>query len=387
MVAGYAAFLQLYTTQPLLPLLKSEFHADEIAVSLTITLASLGVAVGAPIAGTVADRWGRKKVIVWSAVLVALTSLPAAFTTTLPQLLLWRFLQGLCTPGIFSVAVAYVNDEWPRLEAGRAVSYYISGTVFGGFSGRTISGFVAHHLPWRDVFLVIGALNLICAAIVATMLPRDQEFHRTVLPMREWTGAVRAHLANRSLLATFVVGFCVLFSLVGTYTYITFRLAAPPFNYPPAVLGSIFFTYVIGALLTPLAGRGVDRFGHRATLTAGICSGVCGVGITLIPSVWAIAVGLTFCCAGVFAAQASTNSFIGLAATKNRALASGLYAAFYHTGGSVGAAIPGFFYKAGGWPATAAFVAAVQAATVLVALRYWGAPACAIDHAQPSTPV
>ena len=384
MIAGYAAFLQLYTTQPLLPLLKEEFHTDEVAVSLTITLASLGVAFGAPLAGTIADRIGRKKVIVASAFLVAFISIPAAFAHTLGWLNVWRFLQGVCTPGVFSVTVAYVNDEWPRLEVGRGVSYYISGTVLGGFSGRTMSGLVAHYLPWRDVFLVVGALNLICAFAVWRMLPDDQSTIRTSIPWDRWLHAAGSHLRNRSLLSTYVVGFCVLFSLVGTYTYITFRLSEPPFSFPPSVLGAIFFTYVIGALLTPLAGRSVDRYGHRATLTVGIVSGICGVAITLLPWVWTIAIGLTLCCAGVFAAQAATNSFIGVTAKENRALASGLYAAFYHTGGSVGAAVPGYFYQAGGWPACAGFIAAVQTLTICIALRFWSGGREPEEHAQLS---
>ena len=73
-LAGYCAFLQLYATQPLLPMLTGVFHAGKVAVSLTVTMASLGVAIAAPFAGILADRIGRRKVIVWSAFLLALTA-------------------------------------------------------------------------------------------------------------------------------------------------------------------------------------------------------------------------------------------------------------------------------------------------------------------------
>ena len=112
------------------------FTRAAVAVSLTVTMASLGVAIAAPFAGILADRIGRRKVIVWSAFLLALSALATASATTLPQLIAWRFLQGVFTPGVFAVTVAYINDEWRDAGAGRAIAAYISGTVSGGFSSR-----------------------------------------------------------------------------------------------------------------------------------------------------------------------------------------------------------------------------------------------------------
>jgi len=61
-VAGFCAFLQMYSTQPLLPMLTGIFHTTKIAVSMTVTVAGLGVAVAAPIAGILADRTGAQLV-------------------------------------------------------------------------------------------------------------------------------------------------------------------------------------------------------------------------------------------------------------------------------------------------------------------------------------
>jgi MFS transporter, YNFM family, putative membrane transport protein len=371
-LAGYCAFLQLYATQPLLPMLRGVFHAGEVAVSLTVTVASLGVAISAPFAGMLADRIGRRPVIVWSAFLLALTALATASATTLPQLLWWRFLQGVFTPGVFAVTVAYINDEWRASGAGRVVASYISGTVLGGFSSRILSGAVAAHAPWQKVFLVLGGLNLLLAAVIALWLPPERPEHREAEQGRlSKRSATAAHLANRELLATFLVGFCVLFSLVGVFTYITFHLAAAPYSLRPGALGSIFFVYLAGAVVTPLAGRAIDRFGHRRTLAAAIAVSIAGVALTLGSPLWMVVAGLAVCCTGVFSAQASASAFVGTAAQQNRGLAIGLYSSFYYLGGSAGASAPGLFYSWRGWPACAAFIAAVQALTILIALLFW----------------
>lgn len=373
-VAGYCAFLQIYATQPLLPMLTQVFHAGREAVSLTVTMASLGVAISAPLAGILADRIGRRKVIVWSAFLLALTSIATASAANLTQLIAWRFLQGVFTPGVFAVTVAYINDEWRDAGAGRVVASYISGTVSGGFSSRIISGLVASHWPWPRVFLVLGGLNLILAVVIALWLPEERRREPAGHGFR-WN-AVEAHLKNGPLLAAFSVGFCVLFSLVGLFTYVTFHLAAAPYSLSPGALGSIFFAYLAGVVVTPLAGRSIDRFGHRRVLAFAVAVSITGVALSLAAPLWMIAAGLAVACTGVFSAQASASAFIGVAAEQNRGLAVGLYATFYYLGGSAGAAAPEPFYSWGGWPACAGFIAAVQAFTILIALRWW----------RPSTP-
>jgi MFS family permease len=370
-VAGYCAFLQLYSTQPLLPRLTQIFHAGTVEVSLTITMAALGVALSAPFAGLLADRLGRKRVIVWSAFLLAACSLLAATSPNLETLIFWRFCQGVFTPGVFSVTVAYINDEWSPAELGRALSAYVSGTVMGGFSCRFIAGLVASHFEWRWVFVVLGTLNLAGAVAVALLLqPESHTLHLTA-PRGSFLAAVREHLHNPLLRAAFAVGFCVLFSLIAIFTYITFYLAAPPFHLEPAALGSIFFVYLIGAAVNPIAGRAIDRFGHRKVLACSIGAGVAGVALTLIPNLVAVAAGLTICSTGTFAAQTAGSGFIGLAADRYRALAVGMYATFYYIGGSLGAAVPGYFWNLGGWPACAAFIVSVQILTVVLALRFW----------------
>lgn len=372
-LAGYCAFLQLYATQPLLPMLTGVFRASRDAVNLTVSMASLGVAVSAPFCGVLADEIGRRTVIVWSAFLLAVSGLAAAAAKTLAMLIVFRFLQGVFTPGVFAVTVAYINDEWRDSGAGRAVAAYVSGTVSGGFSGRILSGLVAARGSWPPVFVALGGLTLVLAFVIAAWLPADRSRERwseSAEGGRGWN-AVAAHLRNGPLTATFAVGFCVLFSLVAIFTYITFHLAAPPYSLLPAALGLIFFAYLGGVVITPLAGRAIERFGHRKVLASAIAVSIVGVVLTLGGSLWMIAIGLAVCCSGIFSAQSSASAFIGEAAEQNRGLAVGLYATFYYLGGSAGAAAPGPFYSWGGWPACAGFIAAVQAFTILIALFWW----------------
>ena len=124
-------------------MLAAVFHASNVMISLMITASTIGVALAAPVIGQIADRIGRKRIIVLSAFTLGAATLLIATSTTLGILLFWRFMQGVATPGVFSVTTAYVHDEWPPQRAASAISAYVSGTIIGGFSGRVIAGFIA----------------------------------------------------------------------------------------------------------------------------------------------------------------------------------------------------------------------------------------------------
>jgi len=371
--AGFCAFLTLFAPQPLLPLLAAQFHASAAAVSLVVTASTVAVALAAPVAGLIGDRLGRKRVIVPAAFLLAVPTALAATSQNLGQLIFWRFWQGIFTPGIFVITIAYVNEEW-EAGAGAAVAAYVTGTVVGGFCGRMVAGVVAAHASWRWAFLVLALLNALGGAAIWAWLPAGRRFVRS----RGGSSSLRAmaqHLRNPRLLATYAVAFCVMFTLLATFTYINFYLAAPPFRLSTQALALLFVVYLVGAVITPVAGRSIDRLGHRAALLLAFLGGILGIGLTLSHSLPIVMVGLALTCSGVFVANSAGSSFVGQVAREARAAAVGLYVTFYYTGGSFGSAAPGPFWNRGGWPACVGLIAAVQALTIVLALCFWKAPA------------
>ena len=370
-LAGFAAFLDLYATQPLLPLLARTFQASTFAVSLTVTAPTVAVALAAPTVGRLADRFGLRRVILGSACALTITTALAATSTTLVQLIGWRFVQGLVTPGIFASAIAYIHEEWPAARIGRGTSAYVSGTVLGGFTGRAVAGLVAADVTWPAAFVALAALNAAVAGALLAWLPRERSRSAAGgARLGQWPSIV-GHLHNRQLVATYAIGFCVLFTQVAMFTYVTFHLAAPPYRLSTAALGWLFAVYLVGAVATPLAGRWIDVYGHRIGLAAAMGIGGVGALLTLAPWLPAIIAGLALSATGVFIAQATTSGYIGAVTTTDRGLAVGLYSTCYYTGGSVGAALPAAVWHLGGWPACVALVIGVQSLGVAVALTQW----------------
>lgn len=369
-VTGYATFVNLYVTQPLLPQFREIFHASELMVSLTVSAPVLAVALAAPLVGLLADALGRKRVIVAAMLGLFLPTLLAATATDLHQLIFWRFLQGLFIPGIIAVAMAYISEESPRGTVGSTMATYITGTVVGGFSGRFIAGLCATHYDWRVAFTVIGAITLAGSLATWWLLPRSMKFVRQVGTTAS-LASLRLHLKNPQLLATYAIGFNVLFCQVGSFTYVNFYLADKPFLLGPAALGTIFTVYLVGAVITPVSGVILDRIGYRRTLRIAVGMIIAGMLLTLIRSLPVIIAGLTLASTGVFACQASASSYVGKAAGKARSSAAGLYVAFYYLGGCFGSILPGFFWSEAGWVGCVAFILCMQAVILVLAGISW----------------
>jgi YNFM family putative membrane transporter len=367
---GGTAFLDMYATQPLLPEFRTLFHASEAAVGATISALIFACALAAPFIGPLADRIGRKRIIVTSIVVLGLVTFGAATATTLPTLVAWRFAQGLLMPGVFAVTLAYIAEEFPVAVAGQAVGAYIGGNVFGGFLGRYLTAVITPHANWQTAFVVLGSLNLVGALVVFIGLPRATNF-RPSASLRESLAAIGGFFRRPEMAATYFVGGAILFTLTATFTYATFYLAGDPFDLSTAALGNVFFVYLAGVVAAPISGRLIDRYGNRFTLTIAMAASACGIVLSLVHVLWLIVLGLALTSTGVFVAQAASQGYVGRIAGAQRSTAASLYIMLYYAGGGLGAIVPAFTWTRGGWPATVALIVAVQAVAVILTRVFW----------------
>lgn len=363
---GVFAFLQVYSVQAILPILMQEFAATPAEIGITVGATVLAVAIVSPFMGLLSDAIGRKNVIVASLLFLALPTAMLGFSHSLAQMNVWRFLQGISVPGITVVLIAYIGEEFTGRNMTRLMSLYVSGTVLGGFSGRFIMGHLTEYMTWQHAYMVMATLMLAGVAMAVTQLPASQNFvaNRHLKPALQ---GLWSHLHNRYVLSAMLLGSCVLFSLVGCFTFINLHLAATPYQLNSAGLANIYLVYLLGMVITPLSTQILNRLGAKKTVLCAVALSIVGVLATLVTPLWGIVLALTVMSSGVFITQTATISYIAKNVTQNRSLASGLYYMGYYTGGTIGAAVCGLAYAQGAWPATVATLLAVQVFALLVA--------------------
>jgi YNFM family putative membrane transporter len=369
-LAGYCTFINLYSPQAILPLLSTEFGAGAAEISTIMTASTLAVALTAPFTGTAADVLGRKRVIVTAMLLLGLPTLMCALAPNLHALVFWRFVQGLVMPPVFAVTIAYIGDEWEPHEATAAAGVYTSGASIGGFSGRFITGILADVVGWRYALGCIALITLAGGVAVLFLLPRERKFVRSEGLIASGKLMLQ-HFRNKQLLATYAIGFGVLFCFITTFTYINFRLAAPPYNLSATWLGAIFIVYLVGSGLAPMAGWAVSRVGRRRFMIPVIGLWIAGVLLTLAEPLWLIVLGLTVCASSGLICQTISTGYVTITAKAGRSSAVGLYVTSFYVGGAFGATLGGIAWVMGGWPACVAMIVAIQLCMAAIVYFLW----------------
>jgi predicted MFS family arabinose efflux permease len=372
-LAGFCSFINLYMPQALLPLLAREFGVGAVEISSIITASTLAIALTAPFTGVLADVLGRKRVITAAMIMLIAPTVLVALSASVPELIVWRFVQGLLLPPIFAVIVAYIGDEWPVAEVPGIAGLYVAGASFGGFTGRFVPGVLADLIGWREAFLIVAAMTLTSAAATAWLLPRERKFVRSDGLWASLKQMLR-HLGNGQLVAIYAVGFGVLFNFIAVFTYVNFHLAAPPYNFSASLLGAIFITYLVGTVASPMAGRAIGRLGRRTFMLGTLAVWICGAALMLASPLPAIIAGLTLCAACGMLCQAISTGAVAATAKEGRSSAVGLYVTSFYMGGAVGAALPGLAWQRGGWPAVVALVMAMLVVMGLIVALAWQRP-------------
>jgi predicted MFS family arabinose efflux permease len=368
---GFCAFVNLYSVQALLPALAKDFGVGAGEISWLMTAGTAAIALTAPFTGVVADVIGRKRLIAAAMFAIVVPTLLMTLVQSVPAFAFWRFVQGLLLPPIFTVAVAYIGDEWPAADVPRVAGIYISGSSLGGFSGRFIPGVLTDLVGWRLAFAVVALLTLAAAIIVAFTLPRERRFVRSG-GLTASLAQMLHHLREPQLLATYAIGFGVLFNFIATFTYVSFHLAAPPYGFSPTLLGALFFTYLVSSPIVPWVGRAIVLFGRRPFVFGVIALWMVGVLLLLAPPVAAIMAGLTLCAVCGMICQAVSTGYVATTAKEGRSSAVGLYATSYYVGGSAGALLTGLAWTYAGWNGCVAVILAMQVIIAGLVAVMWG---------------
>lgn len=372
-VIGFFAFLNVYSMQAVLPLVMQDFGATPVQAGATVGATVLAIALVSPFMGMLSDALGRKRIL--CSALFALT-IPTALiplAQSLHTIVLLRFAQGLAVPGIVVVLIAYLSEEFKTVGVARMTSTYVGGTIMGGFCGRFITGHAGHVLGWRGSFVLLALLNILGASWVLWALPGSRHF----VPNRNVRGALRTlgrHLRNRRFVAICALGFCVLFSLVGSFTYVNLYLAQAPFNLSTAGLANVFGVYLLGVVATPMAGRFIVRYGFLRSVLVTLTLSACGLTLTLLPAIAAVIAGLAISSCGVFICQSATISHIADTVTEGRSLATGLYYLSYYAGGAAGTWVAGVAYEGWNWSGAVLAIIVFQGMAGLIAMLFLRRP-------------
>lgn len=247
--------------------LAKEWKLGPEQIGLLTSINSLGMAAGAAAAGILADRFGRKPVLLWTLLIFSVASGLSAFAAGFAILCVLRFVAGFGLGGELPVASTLVSESMPAAERGRAVVLLESFWAVGWIVSALIAFFIIPDYGWRIAF-AIGAVPALYALYLRRAIddsPRFAEIKKAPVSLRNRVIAVWSAEYRRSTIMLWILWFTVVFSYYGMFLWLPTVMVLKGFSLVRS------FEYVLIMTLAQLPGYFtaaylIEKFGRKFVL-------------------------------------------------------------------------------------------------------------------------
>ncbi len=251
---------------PVLPLIAKEMQVPQESVSLILTAFTLPGIFLAPVAGVLADRYGRKKVLIPALLVFGLAGAACSLADNLHTLIALRFLQGMGAAPLGVLYTTLIGDLYSGSDRIRIMGY-TAGVLGMGTAAFPALGGLLGELGWHCPFVLPALALPLCYAVLRHLhLPE----HHTSQGFREYARATFGIISSTQAKSIFLVTlftFCILYGPMITFFPM---LADSRFSMPPSAIGGL---YASSSLATALASSQLGKlnawFSERTLLCFG----------------------------------------------------------------------------------------------------------------------
>lgn len=265
--------------------LRQTFALDPKMMGWVFSAGIIGLLPGAFFGGWIADRIGRKKILVSAVLLFGVFSLSTAYVDSYSSLLLVRFMTGLGLGAALPNLIALCAEAVGERHRSTAISVMYSGVPLGGALAAVVAMFSSEH--WQTTFIIGGLAPLLVVPLMALLLPESTAFrqqHEAAGSARASTG--QALFGEGRALTTLALWLSYFFTLTVMYMLLNWLpslLLEQGFSKPQAGIVQMLFN-IGGALGSLLGGLLLDRCNPIKVVLvvyAGLLAALTGVGLSV----------------------------------------------------------------------------------------------------------
>ena len=280
---------------PALPTLQRELGASLSATQLTLSALIICFGLGQLVCGPLADRFGRRPVLLTGLGLYTIASVLGAIAQSIEALIVWRALQGAAMAAAVTCGRSVVRDLFQPYEGARVMSRALGGLGLIAMLAPMLGGLLVQTLSWHAALLMTalfgaGALAFIALKFTETLRLPDPQATRPTRVLHNWAG-VLGHPSFRAWTALLCCSWGGVFFLLAGSSFVFINVLGTTRIQFGVILASCSMAYVFG---TMLCRRLLLRHGLRGAVKRGaVLSLTGGVGMALlslagVQSVWAI---------------------------------------------------------------------------------------------------
>jgi SHS family lactate transporter-like MFS transporter len=288
----------------LVDVLAANFHVEKSAIVWTITITLIMRPVGAMVLGSLADRFGRRRPLVWCVVYFSIITALTPFAPNYAVFVLLRGLYGIGMGGYWGIGASLVMESSPKRWRG-----LFSGIMQGGYSLGYLLAAVAirtiePHFGWRAIFLS-GLVIAVAIAVMTLMTAESDAWQKNRLA--SFSEIVTTLVAHKGTFAYLVLLMTVMTCLSHGTQDLYPDFLKSVHHFPNVLVSNLAILYNVGAILGALViGHYSDRFGRRACILFAL-----GISLLSIPA-WAFGSSMMMLAIGSFVMQFGVQGAFGV---------------------------------------------------------------------------
>ncbi|MCF4967977.1 MFS transporter [Nostoc sp. CMAA1605] len=285
------AVIGVSSITPAFPQLAKSLEVDPKNLGLLITVFTLPTVILSPVLGVLADRLGRKKIIVPSLFLFGIAGTACGFVRNFDLLLGLRFLEGIGAASLLSLSITLIGDLYIGARRTEAMGYNASISSIGTASYPTIGGALAT-LGWYYPFM-LPILAIPIGLLVLLFL--DNPEPKGDRNLREYIKNAAKVLRNRRLFGLFIASAANFVLLYGAYITYLPQLISDVFKAPPATIGILLSSVSVAITITSAQlGKLSKKYSPTTLIRASFI--LYAVALSLVPfmpSIWFLLIPTT----------------------------------------------------------------------------------------------
>ncbi|WP_373526904.1 MFS transporter [Nostoc sp.] len=362
------AVIGVSSVTPAFPQLAKDLNINPKNLGLLITVFTLPSLILGPIIGVLADRWGRKRIIVPSLFLFGIAGTACAFARNFDLLLWLRLLQGIGAASLLSLGITLIGDLYTGDRRTTAMGYNASISSIGTATYPLIGGALAT-MGWYYPFaLSILAIPLGLLVLFVLKNPEPQGDRN----LKQYLSNAVKVLKNRQLFGLFIASAANFVFLYGAYVTYLPQLISDTFKAPPTIIGLLLSSVSVAITITSSQlGRLARRFPAKTLISASyIFYGLAMLIVPFVQNLWLLLIPSTIFGIGLGIGFPSIQTLLAdLAPREYLATIISVNGTFFGLGQTLGPLLMGYAFGFGGINSVF-YVAAGFAIIVFFVFRY-----------------
>ena len=238
---------------PIIPKISSEFNVKVGLIELSLTAIFIGNGLGQIIYGTVADRFGRKPIILITLFIYFVTTIGAGLSANSETLIFWRFIQGLLMAAGRILANAVARDLFEKERLTKLITLVMAVGILSSLFSAPFGGYLAENHAWQAVFWFMSAYALITFLIFLlffkeTIVKKDL----AALNIAKLFVNFSQIISNRIFVLNVICGGFILGGVVA-FLNSSSAVLINTFGIKPSVYGWVYSFVMLGYALSALA--------------------------------------------------------------------------------------------------------------------------------------